>query len=180
MRIIDLSASIAPSAPDAPLFDRVEIKYSSHAEGAAQAQAMLHVPPHLLRDGEGWAVEEITRHHKLQVANVFHAGDGNLHPLMLFDRHRKGDVQRVLEASHELLTYCVGIGGALTGEHGIGTEKRSYMTLVFNDDDLAAMAGIPADRSNTAFAMTRRIAGLLSSAFSSFDSFIALASERMS
>ena len=61
MRIIDLSAPIAPSPPDAPLFDRVEINYSSHAEGASQAQALLHVPPHLLRDGEGWAVEEFTR-----------------------------------------------------------------------------------------------------------------------
>ncbi|MCA1685676.1 MAG: cyclase family protein [Planctomycetia bacterium] len=61
MRIIDLSAPIAPTPPDTPLFDRVEIKYSSHAEGAAQIQALLHVPPRLLRDGEGWAVEEITR-----------------------------------------------------------------------------------------------------------------------
>ena len=61
MRIIDLSAPIAPSPPDAAPFERVEIKYTSHAEGAAQVQAMLHVPPHLLRDGEGWAVEEFTR-----------------------------------------------------------------------------------------------------------------------
>jgi glycolate oxidase len=87
-------------------------------------------------------VYQIAADHNLPIANMFHAGDGNLHPLMLFDRHKKGDVERVLEASKQLLTYCVGIGGALTGEHGIGTEKRGYMTLVFNEDDLAAMAGI--------------------------------------
>lgn len=89
-------------------------------------------------------VYQIGVDHKLPIANMFHAGDGNLHPLMLFDRQKKGDIERVLEASHELLTYCVGIGGALTGEHGIGTEKRNYMTLVFNEDDLAAMAGVKA------------------------------------
>ena len=61
MRIIDLSAPIAPSPSDAAPFERVEIRYTSHAEGAAQVQAMLHVPPHLLRDGEGWAVEEFTK-----------------------------------------------------------------------------------------------------------------------
>ena len=61
MRIIDLSAPIAPNSSDAAPFERVEIRYTSHAEGAAQVQAMLHVPPHLLRGGEGWAVEEFTK-----------------------------------------------------------------------------------------------------------------------
>jgi len=61
MRIIDLSALIAPTPPDAAPFSRVEIQRTSHAEGAAQVQAMLHVPPGLLRDGEGWAIEEFTR-----------------------------------------------------------------------------------------------------------------------
>jgi len=61
MRIIDLSALIAPTPPDAPSFSRVEIQRTSHAQGAAQVQAMLHVPAALLRDGEGWAVEEFTR-----------------------------------------------------------------------------------------------------------------------
>jgi glycolate oxidase len=87
-------------------------------------------------------VAEISRDANIPIANVFHAGDGNLHPLMLFDRRRKGDVERVLDASHHLIEYCVGIGGALSGEHGIGTEKRGYMTLVFTEDDLAAMAGL--------------------------------------
>lgn len=61
MRIIDLSAPIAPTPTDAAPFERVAINYTPHLEGAAQAQAMLHVPPHLLRNGEGWAIEEFTR-----------------------------------------------------------------------------------------------------------------------
>jgi glycolate oxidase len=87
-------------------------------------------------------VEAVSREYKLPIANMFHAGDGNLHPLMLFDRHKKGDVERVLLASKDLLTYCIEVGGALSGEHGIGTEKRGYMDLVFTGEDLAAMAGL--------------------------------------
>jgi len=87
-------------------------------------------------------VDEISHAFDLPIANVFHAGDGNLHPLMLFDRRRSGDVERVLDASKEILHYCVEVGGALSGEHGIGTEKRDHLTLVYNADDLAAMAGI--------------------------------------
>ena len=98
-------------------------------------------------------VEQISADHRLPIANVFHAGDGNLHPLMLFDRRKPGDVERVLEASKEIITYCVEVGGALSGEHGIGTEKRDYMTLVYTGEDLAAMAGLknafdPASRFN--------------------------------
>lgn len=98
-------------------------------------------------------VGEVSAHFDLPIANVFHAGDGNLHPLMLFDRRRAGDVERVLEASSEILHYCVEVGGALSGEHGIGTEKRDHITLVYTADDLAAMAGVknsfdPAGRFN--------------------------------
>lgn len=99
------------------------------------------------------AVNDISRESGLPIANVFHAGDGNLHPLMLFDRRKKGDVERVLDASHHLIETCVGMGGTLSGEHGIGTEKRGFMTLVFTEDDLCAMAGLkrafdPSDRFN--------------------------------
>jgi glycolate oxidase len=87
-------------------------------------------------------VEEISKESGLRIANVFHAGDGNLHPLMLFDRHKKGDTERVLDASKEILKYCVEVGGALSGEHGIGTEKRGYLDLVYTGEDLAAMAGL--------------------------------------
>ena len=88
------------------------------------------------------SVNEISRTFDLRIANVFHAGDGNLHPLMLFDRRRNGEVERILEASHALINACVAVGGALSGEHGIGTEKRDYMTLVFTENDLRAMAGL--------------------------------------
>jgi glycolate oxidase len=87
-------------------------------------------------------VEQVSKRTGVPIANVFHAGDGNLHPLMLFDRAEKGSVERVLDASHEIIHYCVEAGGALSGEHGIGTEKRDYMTLVYTADDLAAMAGV--------------------------------------
>lgn len=87
-------------------------------------------------------VETVSQKSGLPIANVFHAGDGNLHPLMLFDRSEKGAVERVLEASHDIIHYCVEAGGALSGEHGIGTEKRDYVTLVYTADDLAAMAGV--------------------------------------
>lgn len=88
------------------------------------------------------SVNDISKEFSLPIANVFHAGDGNLHPLMLFDRRKSGDVERVLEASHELIRACVSVGGALSGEHGIGSEKRDYMELVYTRDDLIAMAGI--------------------------------------
>jgi len=88
------------------------------------------------------SVNDISREFGLPIANVFHAGDGNLHPLMLFDRRRKGDVEKVLEASHHLIHTCIEKGGALSGEHGIGSEKRGYMELVYTREDLVAMAGI--------------------------------------
>ncbi len=88
------------------------------------------------------SVSDISREYGLPIANVFHAGDGNLHPLMLFDRRRAGDVEKVLEASHALIHTTIEMGGALSGEHGIGSEKRGYMELVYTHDDLVAMAGI--------------------------------------
>jgi glycolate oxidase len=88
------------------------------------------------------AVERISKDVDIPIANVFHAGDGNLHPLMLFDRRKPGETEKVLEASHHLIETCIALGGALSGEHGIGTEKRGYMTLVFSEDDLRAMAGL--------------------------------------
>jgi len=78
--------------------------------------------------------------HGLRVANVFHAGDGNLHPLLLFDA-RKGPegLERAKEAGLEILTACIEAGGSLTGEHGVGMEKNCYMPLQFTSADLAAM-----------------------------------------
>jgi glycolate oxidase len=85
-------------------------------------------------------VYEIATHHDLIVTNVFHAGDGNLHPLLSFDSSEPGTLERVLRASEEIVRLCVGAGGALSGEHGIGLEKRDFMPLVFSAEDLSAQA----------------------------------------
>jgi len=89
-------------------------------------------------------VYAIANRHDLIVTNVFHAGDGNLHPLFSFDRNVPGTLERVLRASDEVVRLCVDAGGALSGEHGIGLEKRAFMPLVFSDDDLAAQACVRA------------------------------------
>ncbi len=83
-------------------------------------------------------VYAIAKHHDLIVTNVFHAGDGNLHPLLSFDRSVPGTLERVLRASEEIVRLCVDAGGSLSGEHGIGLEKRDFMPLVFTADDLSA------------------------------------------
>jgi glycolate oxidase len=87
-------------------------------------------------------VERIARDHRLQVGNVFHAGDGNLHPLMLFDRRDARQVRAVIDAGSEILATCIALGGTISGEHGIGYEKRQSLSLVFSTQDLAAMARV--------------------------------------
>ncbi|MFB3739710.1 MAG: FAD-binding oxidoreductase [Candidatus Velamenicoccus archaeovorus] len=89
-------------------------------------------------------VYAIAERHELIVTNVFHAGDGNLHPLLSFDRRVPGTLERVLAASEEIVRLCVEAGGALSGEHGIGLEKRDFMPLVFTDEDLQAQACVRA------------------------------------
>jgi glycolate oxidase len=86
----------------------------------------------------------IAERHGLIITNVFHAGDGNLHPLLSFDRRVPGTLERVLAASEEIVRLCVDVGGALSGEHGIGLEKRDFMPLVFTDEDLQAQACVRA------------------------------------
>jgi glycolate oxidase len=78
----------------------------------------------------------------LQIGNIFHAGDGNLHPLVLFDPRDRSQFERAVRASEDIVRYCVGIGGSLTGEHGVGMEKSELMTLIFSDDDFALMRRI--------------------------------------
>jgi glycolate oxidase len=89
-------------------------------------------------------VYRISENHGLAVLNVFHAGDGNLHPLLAFDRSVPGTLEKVLAASEEIVRLCVDAGGVLSGEHGIGLEKRDFMPLVFSPDDLAAQACVRA------------------------------------
>ncbi len=85
------------------------------------------------------AIDQIAREHRLPVGNVFHAGDGNLHPLLIFDRRNPREVQAVIDAGTEILRTCIAMGGTISGEHGIGYEKRETLSLVFSTDDLAAM-----------------------------------------
>lgn len=85
-------------------------------------------------------VYAIAERHDLIVMNVFHAGDGNLHPLLSFDRREPGVMERVHAAGAEIVAASVAAGGVLSGEHGIGIEKRDFMTLLFSADDLDAQA----------------------------------------
>jgi glycolate oxidase len=73
------------------------------------------------------------------IANVFHAGDGNLHPCILFDERREGETSRVLDAGEAIMRVCVDAGGSVTGEHGIGLEKRDFMPWIFTEADMATM-----------------------------------------
>ncbi len=97
--------------------------------------------PHILR-----RITEIGSKYSLRVVNVFHAGDGNIHPILLFDERDAEQVQRVLRASEEILDECIACGGSVTGEHGIGVEKISFMSKLFSADDLTVM-----DRLRQAF-----------------------------
>lgn len=85
------------------------------------------------------AIAAIGDRHGLPIANVFHAGDGNLHPIILFDERDPEQVQRVLKAGGEILRVCVEAGGSITGEHGVGVEKNEFMPLMFSEADLALM-----------------------------------------
>jgi glycolate oxidase len=90
--------------------------------------------PHILR-----AIHRIGAKHGLRIANVFHAGDGNIHPILLFDERDPDQVQRVIQASTEILDECLACGGSVTGEHGIGVEKVDFMPKMFSPEDLAMM-----------------------------------------
>ncbi|MCC7271099.1 MAG: FAD-binding protein [Alphaproteobacteria bacterium] len=83
------------------------------------------------------AMREMETRHGLRVANVFHAGDGNLHPLILYDANRPGELERAEAFGADILRLCVAVGGVLTGEHGVGVEKRDLMGTMFSDVDLA-------------------------------------------
>ncbi|MCG8509184.1 MAG: FAD-binding protein [Rhodospirillales bacterium] len=83
------------------------------------------------------AIRQMTGRYGLDVANVFHAGDGNLHPLILYDANNPGELERAEEFGADILRLCVEVGGVLTGEHGVGVEKRDLMDTMFSETDLA-------------------------------------------
>ncbi len=90
--------------------------------------------PHMLRE-----IRRIGERYDIRICNVFHAGDGNLHPILLFDERDADQVRRVLAASHDILEECIRVGGSVTGEHGIGVEKLDLMPKLFSPGDLAMM-----------------------------------------
>ena len=81
-------------------------------------------------------IRELSEHYGLRVANVFHAGDGNLHPLILYDANKPGELEKTEDFGAEILKLCVEVGGVLTGEHGVGVEKRDLMPAMFTEIDL--------------------------------------------
>src|SRR5438309_2343427 len=87
-------------------------------------------------------IATISARYHLRIANVFHAGDGNLHPNILFDMRTPGELDKVIAAGEDILRACVAVGGSITGEHGIGLEKKAYIGLLFSDADLNAMAKV--------------------------------------
>ena len=104
--------------------------------------------PDILRE-----ITAISARHNLKIGNVFHAGDGNIHPIVLYDERDPSEVQRAIEAGRDILKACVAMGGSLTGEHGIGAEKMAEMPLLFSPEDLIVMSELrrvfdPHERSN--------------------------------
>ncbi|MBT5428598.1 MAG: FAD-binding protein [Rhodospirillaceae bacterium] len=82
------------------------------------------------------SMNEMSEKYDLRVANVFHAGDGNLHPLIMYDANKEGELKRAEDFGSEILKLCVEVGGVLTGEHGVGVEKRDLMSTMFTEEDL--------------------------------------------
>jgi glycolate oxidase len=93
--------------------------------------------PEILR-----VISAVSEKYQLRIANVFHAGDGNIHPILLYDERNTDETERVIKAGQEILKACVDLGGSLTGEHGIGIEKMGQMPLIFSPEDLFVMSQI--------------------------------------
>jgi len=99
------------------------------------------VPRSRLSDALG-QVQRLSQETGIRIANVFHAGDGNLHPLILFDGRQAGAIERAEEVAGEILKLCIEYGGSITGEHGIGVEKRHFLPLMFSPADLEVMCAL--------------------------------------
>ena len=87
-------------------------------------------------------IDGVSKKYGLRIGNIFHAGDGNLHPLILFDARIPGQLHMVEDAGREILQYCIDAGGSITGEHGVGVEKRNLMAALFSNDDLDVMLSL--------------------------------------
>jgi glycolate oxidase len=126
------------------------VKIWKGRKGAFSAVGRLS-PDYIVQDGVvprnhlGKALAEIGRlgrEYGLDIANVFHAGDGNLHPLILYDGQQEGALERAEELAGQILKLCISLGGSITGEHGVGMEKRAYMAAMFSETDLESMQAI--------------------------------------
>ncbi len=127
--------------------DAARMKIWKGRKGAFSAVGRLS-PDYVVQDGvvprgklgEALAgIERLSEQYKLRVANVFHAGDGNLHPLILYNGREAGALERAEALAGEILHMCIELGGSITGEHGIGMEKRQYMPVMFSEIDMAVM-----------------------------------------
>lgn len=95
--------------------------------------------PHVLQ-----CIAALAHKYDLRVANVFHAGDGNMHPLILFDANQPGELERAEAFGGEILELCVSVGGSITGEHGVGREKINQMCAQFSSDELTLFHAVKA------------------------------------
>lgn len=98
-------------------------------------------------------IHQVSDRYGLSISNIFHAGDGNLHPIILFNKRKPGDLEKAAAAGTEILAYCVSVGGSITGEHGVGMEKMGLMEQLFSEDSLDTMRRLkqvfdPANRFN--------------------------------
>jgi glycolate oxidase len=84
-------------------------------------------------------IGEVGKKYGLTISNIFHAGDGNMHPIILFDARREGDLEKTKAAGEEILAYCISVGGSITGEHGVGMEKNEMMGHLFSSESLDMM-----------------------------------------
>ena len=95
-----------------------------------------NIPLELIGSGSKKKIGKLSKKYNLPVANAFHAGDGNLHPLIMYDANEKNSLEKTEKFGAEILKYCVKVGGVLTGEHGVGVEKRELMCEMFNNNDI--------------------------------------------
>jgi glycolate oxidase len=85
-------------------------------------------------------IGEVSRKYGLTISNIFHAGDGNMHPIILFDARKPGELERAQKAGEDILEHCIRVGGSITGEHGVGMEKMELMAVQFPPDSLDAIS----------------------------------------
>ena len=87
-------------------------------------------------------IGEVAKKYGLTISNIFHAGDGNMHPIILFNPRKEGDMERARAAGDDILSYCIEAGGSITGEHGVGMDKREFMPQMFSEDTLDVMQAV--------------------------------------